>query len=133
MDMSFLLKSFLPPGVEIEQVQKTGLDLLQRLIASSKRIDESHALLLEQNAMLRQIIALSQAPTTSFQQEAQNATQTHAAPLHADEPSFGGGNRPIGPDTASAPGTGTVACRPAGCGSPGVCSYPECTCGSKPE
>lgn len=108
MDFSFMLKQFLPPGVTVEVLQETGQELVKRILAAAQLLERNHELLTEQNAMLRSIVAQSQALTPSFQQEPQNDPQTLAAPLHANEPDPRGGNGPISADPATSPRTGSA-------------------------
>lgn len=109
MDMSFLLKQFLPPGVSVEQLQETGAEVVKRILAAAQRIEENHTLLTEQNAMLRQLLALSQAQAETFVKEPTNAAQTLAAPPQPSQSVPGGGNWSISQsDPASGPIAGTL-------------------------
>lgn len=78
MDMSFLLKSFLPPGVTVEQVTETAQGIAAKVVAAAQRIEQIHTLLLEQNAMLRQLITASQ--DKSLSQEETEHARTPAEP-----------------------------------------------------
>lgn len=85
MDMSFLLKSFLPPGVTVEQITEVAQGIAAKVVAAAQRIEENHVLLLEQNAMLRQVIANSQAKLIS-NEETEHA-RTPAEPSALPSPS----------------------------------------------
>jgi hypothetical protein len=103
MDMSFLLKQFLPPGVSVEQLQETGLEVVKRILAAAQRIEENHALLTEQNAMLRYIVAQSQEVEQTFPKGTPNVPESLTALLSSVQYPLGGGNDLGG---VSAPGAG---------------------------
>jgi hypothetical protein len=111
MDMSFLIKQFLPPGVTIEALTEECKTALVKILAAAQRIEDSHALLLEQNAMLRQIIAQSQAQAPTIDPGATNVDQTHVEQVQVSEPSPGrpdaiGGGFPPGERTNQYPASG---------------------------
>lgn len=62
MDMSFLLKQFLPPGVTVEMLQEQGVALVRQIQSAAEKIEATHLLQLEQTAMLRSFIATCQPP-----------------------------------------------------------------------
>ena len=92
MDMSFLIKSMLPPGVTVEMLQAEGKILLEKIALAAQCIQATHALVLEQNAMLRQVIEQSQGLDPLTQQKDSHVDQTHAVPLQTAELD----GRPIG-------------------------------------
>lgn len=113
MDMSFLLKSMLPPGVTVEALQSEGLAILQKVLSAVKMMEDTHRLMLEQNAMLRLVIEQSQAPDPFNQQKASNVDQTHDVTVQVPEPDGQpiGQQQPLcepGERTNSYPGDGDI-------------------------
>lgn len=92
MDMSFLIKSMLPPGVTVELLQAEGKILLEKIALAAQCIQATHALVLEQNAMLRQVIEQSQGLDPLTQQKDSHVDQTHATAVKVPEPD----GQPIG-------------------------------------
>jgi hypothetical protein len=127
MDITFLIKQFLPPGVTIEALTEECKVAMAKILAAAQLIERSHALLLEQNAMLRQIIAQSQAQAPTIDPGTPNVDQTHIEQVQVPEPSPGrsdadSGSFPIGTRTNTFPASDAFGTRdPASgnCGSDG--------------
>lgn len=121
MDMSFLIKSFLPPGVSVEQLTQTAQEIAAKVVAAAQRIEQTHQLLTEQNAMLRQIIAASQ--QQSFNNPQDTPHDTLSTPDDAASPAGSiDGIRPLG--TTCAAGTSPGNAIAGGDGNDRTNSYP---------
>lgn len=81
MDMSFLLKQFLPPGVTVEALTEQAQQIAQQVVAAVQMVRDNNRLLTENNAMLRQLVEASQQQSFNINSENNTHAIAPAQPL----------------------------------------------------